>query len=428
MKISLRNIGKVKEAVVEINGITVIAGENNTGKSTVGKALFSVFNSLYNLQEKISNTRKNLMYSTIKSIFDNENDKFFLNASTVISEIISNKSGYLNVDESVQLKNLILNNLETTGWFEDEEDAEVKLTNAMVVSMIEKCNDLLNVSDDEIFKRVLQNQLVAEFNGQITNINAKNQGELDLSIKGKTINAIINDSKITQISSVNQLNTQVIYYDNPFVLDELYTQRRRGNYKSHNQFLKECLLYNKIEDIVEEVIQETIVDNKIETILSKLNGIVPGELKIVSPSKVVYTVESTDESLNISNLSTGLKAFMVIKTLLSKGYIEDNGTIILDEPEVHLHPKWQLIFAEIIVMLQKEFNLHVLLNTHSPYFLRAVQVYAGKHGIADRCKYYLAENEGDNSVIQDVSDEIGKIYKKLSLPLQELENSRYAND
>ena len=49
MKITIKNIGKIKEATVEINGITVIAGENNTGKSTVGKALYAVFNSFYNV-------------------------------------------------------------------------------------------------------------------------------------------------------------------------------------------------------------------------------------------------------------------------------------------------------------------------------------------------------------------------------------------
>lgn len=57
MKLVLKNIGKVQNATVEINGITVIAGENDTGKSTVGKALFSVFNSFYNIDEKITAER-----------------------------------------------------------------------------------------------------------------------------------------------------------------------------------------------------------------------------------------------------------------------------------------------------------------------------------------------------------------------------------
>ena len=57
MKLLIRNVGKLKEADVEINGITVIAGENNTGKSTVSKTLFSLFSGFYNLNEKISLTR-----------------------------------------------------------------------------------------------------------------------------------------------------------------------------------------------------------------------------------------------------------------------------------------------------------------------------------------------------------------------------------
>ncbi len=52
MKLVLKNIGKVQNATVEINGITVIAGENDTGKSTVGKALFSVFNGFYNIYKE----------------------------------------------------------------------------------------------------------------------------------------------------------------------------------------------------------------------------------------------------------------------------------------------------------------------------------------------------------------------------------------
>lgn len=38
MNIKINNIAKINSADINITGITVIAGENNTGKSTVGKA------------------------------------------------------------------------------------------------------------------------------------------------------------------------------------------------------------------------------------------------------------------------------------------------------------------------------------------------------------------------------------------------------
>ena len=45
MKLEIENIGKIREAEVELNGITVVAGANNSGKSTIGKVLYCVFNS-----------------------------------------------------------------------------------------------------------------------------------------------------------------------------------------------------------------------------------------------------------------------------------------------------------------------------------------------------------------------------------------------
>lgn len=57
MRLTLENIGTIKEASVELNGITVIAGENNSGKSTVGRALYSVFNSFYDIEEQVYQER-----------------------------------------------------------------------------------------------------------------------------------------------------------------------------------------------------------------------------------------------------------------------------------------------------------------------------------------------------------------------------------
>ena len=35
MKLILENIGKISKADIQLDGITVICGENNTGKSTI---------------------------------------------------------------------------------------------------------------------------------------------------------------------------------------------------------------------------------------------------------------------------------------------------------------------------------------------------------------------------------------------------------
>ena len=121
-------------------------------------------------------------------------------------------------------------------------------------------------------------------------------------------------------------------------------------------------------------------------------------------------------------------AIILLKQLLYSGHLEENGLLILDEPEVHLHPAWQILFAEIIVLLQKEFGMHILLTTHSPYFLRAVEVYSARYRIADRCKYYLADLEGEDAVFRDVTTATDEIYQKLVLPFEELQRMIYDED
>ena len=83
-----------------------------------------------------------------------------------------------------------------------------------------------------------------------------------------------------------------------------------------------------------------------------------------------------------------------------------------------------MLYAEILVILQVNLDLHILINTHSPYFLNAIEVFSSKYCISDKCSYYLAENEGVRSKITDVTNNIEAIYQKLSRPLQTLENIR----
>lgn len=65
-------IAKIKSANININGITVIAGENNTGKSTIGRIVFSIFNSTYNMEQKVKNDRVikifELIYESIREV------------------------------------------------------------------------------------------------------------------------------------------------------------------------------------------------------------------------------------------------------------------------------------------------------------------------------------------------------------------------
>jgi predicted ATP-dependent endonuclease of OLD family len=102
----------------------------------------------------------------------------------------------------------------------------------------------------------------------------------------------------------------------------------------------------------------------------------------------VFLENGLNEPIPFFNVSVGIKTFLIIKRLLELGEIKERDILIFDEPENHLHPAWQLQFAEILVLLQKEFNLTILLATHSPYFLESIEAYSEKHGIRkERVKF-----------------------------------------
>ena len=58
MKICMKNIGLIKNSDIEIKGITVIGGYNNTGKSTILKAIYGLLSSNHNLKKEILQEKK----------------------------------------------------------------------------------------------------------------------------------------------------------------------------------------------------------------------------------------------------------------------------------------------------------------------------------------------------------------------------------
>ncbi len=419
MKLVLKNVGKVQNAAVEINGITVIAGENDTGKSTVGKALFSVFNSFYNIDRKIMSERANSIDNQLSAVASDFTPEWFVvtDYSEATKEIIAIGKQKKSEEE---LRGIV------SGIISEYCEKKLNMPSQDVLNdCTERVIKSLLIPDEEILKNVLQKNIDAEFHGQVGNIFFKEESLIQLAVRNENVEIRFLNNKIVDVINPIRFGTETIYMDDPFVVDELsgYTLQswpRMQIYPDHRSHLKKCL--NSVSSN-HNVVDEIVANKKLEQIYQKISMVCEGDVVKEKLGSVGYHIGTY--RLEVNNMSTGLKTFAILKKLLTNGCIETNGTIILDEPEIHLHPEWQLVFAELIVLLHKEFGLHILLNTHSPYFLNAIEVYAAKYQVTDKCKYYLMQSTGKTSEIEDVSDNIEKIYRKLARPLQELENQRY---
>ena len=135
MQLKISNVGKIENATIDVNGITVIAGENNAGKSTIGKTMFAIFNSMNNMDEKIAQERKNRIRNIINGLLKG---KIMQNIGTISDRrrrinIISTKlldaiMEYLDSEEVDTLEAYLRKQISETTIFDNHEDEEEFVT------------------------------------------------------------------------------------------------------------------------------------------------------------------------------------------------------------------------------------------------------------------------------------------------------------
>jgi predicted ATPase len=106
------------------------------------------------------------------------------------------------------------------------------------------------------------------------------------------------------------------------------------------------------------------------------------------------------ESVNIVDEGHGIAHIGILCHCLNVlGYKNTNQTIVVEEPEIGLHPMFQSKLADILVLAYKN-GIQSVVETHSEYIVRKLQYLTAKGDLkkGDVAIYYfnLAENDSDN--------------------------------
>ncbi|MEQ2798864.1 AAA family ATPase [Roseburia intestinalis] len=422
MRLEIQHFSKIKQASIKLDGITVIAGENNTGKSTVGKILSCMFNSMYKVDEKASQKKKEQIESLLRYNWQNswyhnlKNDdqrvtvnvpsrtsrKRYANAAELIMAADEERKIEIITELYDNLRNVI-----------DDESRD-----ALSHEVLEKVNSILNLKNEAVEQTLIADTFGRYFYGQMNDLyEPESEAKAILLIQGKKIQVGIKQNSEYMIEREISVMHEAISIDSPAIMDYMNSWEYSDGLSEQDLHLLQKLSAN----IPDNAIGKLMAEEKISDILKMLSEVTIGKV-IKNEDGDFFLADEEMHYFEIGNLSMGIKAFTIIRTLLEKGEIHEKDVMVLDEPEIHLHPEWQLIYAELIVLLEKYLHLTILITTHSPYFLEAIETYTKKHNVDHITNYYLAQADGKETVMKDVTENLQSVYQLLAKPFEKLES------
>lgn len=113
-----------------------------------------------------------------------------------------------------------------------------------------------------------------------------------------------------------------------------------------------------------------------------------------------------------SNLrDVGIGVSQVLPVLVVAYFAPPGSTIVLEEPEIHLHPSAQSILAELFVTISQERKVQFIVETHSEHLFRRMQTLIAKQEITPNdAAMYFVEREGKAASMRPLElDDFGRV-------------------
>jgi AAA domain, putative AbiEii toxin, Type IV TA system len=127
-------------------------------------------------------------------------------------------------------------------------------------------------------------------------------------------------------------------------------------------------------------------------VLADLQALIDGEVAYDKSERDFVFRRPSGTSISIKNTASGIKVFGLLKILVANEFVAKDTLLIFDEPENHLHPKWQLKLAQVLIKLV-ESGVYVLVSSHSPYLIEALKRGADRAGLTAEARFALAQDK-----------------------------------
>lgn len=372
MVFNFEKLGNVDSGTVELGDLTIICGPNNVGKTYISYAIYGFLRQCKELldfslpKDSISRLIKDGVLHIELKEYKKQLPKLFEDASAKFS---SSLTSFFNVsDNFFDLAELRFNlkhelNMGTKEYKSVEhfgENVELdfyKADNDSVLSISIKIKSLTGkILPHRILESVINEKIadciLGEFIPQPFVVTSERTGialfykELDIS-RNSLLEYISDKENLNFFEILSVLRSR---YAKP-IYDNINVVRDYENLSKLKSFICEDPEYKPVKQALQDLMGGTYKSqNKQVVYLPKKER---GRRKVAIP---VYVASSSIKSLFLINL--------YINSLATKG-----GILIIDEPELNLHPDNQRKMARLLSRLVNS-GVKVLITTHSDYIIR----------------------------------------------------------
>lgn len=380
MKITFSNLGTIKKTTLDLRPLTIIIGPNNTNKTYIAYSIYGIWQNLKNVYINF--------LDEIESFYEG-NDTYSL---IIDRNFTSNLKKY-----SVDFIEFFRKNLEV--FFQDSSKKlfnktifEIDFTHEEVKGKIRKYFDFNNILETNNLTISQQdNPLKIIFNAskfwenKLNSSNDEDEIEIIYEVLENVVslifpqpfllpaerNAFVITYKILAVKRLKHLRQIQREINSLWKGRQLDLVREQGEIrypqpieefldflsdvefeKDINRFSKEKTKYYEIANYIEKSIQK---NNKTNLKTTKFGG---KEIKINVKKGL---------DIDLYNASSSIKQLAPLLLYL-RYRARENDLLIIDEPEMNLHPESQAKLLEVLGMLVNA-GVNVLLTTHSPYFM-----------------------------------------------------------
>lgn len=376
MNFSIENLGKIKKVDFELNKLTVICGQNNTNKTYLTYSLYSFFSYMKESKYSLS-----YLGEKFQTLFKTYSVKISLDEiicaieHSIINDFTKKLPAYLAIRnelaEGVVFK---------TSMIRDEIDRKAGFDYTGRISETEQ----FTYTKDQI-----SNEITIVYSKMDLGNNNKEISKKELSDKGYILTLeqhlkVIFDKELFKfipsphISSVER--TGIAVFENELEVQDslsiLFGGSRRGGkkgvYKSYSYPLAVTDNIKSVKNYENLSKNKSKLSNDRPDIIEYLSSIINGHFTTNDKKGTTYTPKGSSKNLSLIESSSSIRSLLDLSMYLI--HIADKDQIlIIDEPEMNLHPENQRKLARLIAMLV-DYGIYVLVTTHSDFITRELSL------------------------------------------------------